>query len=171
MINEKEITLTPLQDEEVALCEQWLKKDFIYERFCPRGEEEFQSWMDEINGRNDVYDSRNFFMVHCDSVKIGFCLLLDLNSEPEYVAELYPDLTGQIAKNDALELGYCIGEEDYLAKGIGKIIVSKLEEEAKKFGAKIILADPDETNIPSVKVLLANSFEKVKDGDYRKELI
>jgi len=169
-MNEKEITLTPLKDEEVAQCAQWLKKDFVYERFCPDGEEEFQSWMDEINGRNGDYDSRKFFMVHCDSAKVGFCLLLDLESEPEYVAELYPDLTGQIAKNDALELGYCIGEEDYLGKGIGKIIIKKLEEEARKNGAKIILADPDETNIPSVKVLLANGFEKNKDGDYRKEL-
>ena len=170
MINEKEITLAPLQDDEVALCEQWLRKGFVYERFCPEGEEEFQSWMDEINGRNDVYESRKFFMVHCDSAKIGFCLLLDLNSEPEYVAELYPDLVGQIAESDALELGYCIGEEDYLGKGVGKIIITKLEEEARKNGAKIILADPDETNIPSVKVLLANGFKKIKDGDYRKEL-
>jgi len=170
MTNEKEITLTPLKDEEVALCEKWLRKDFVYERFCPDGEEEFQSWIDEINGRNDVYDSRKFFMVHCDSAKIGFCLLLDLNSEPEYVAELYPDLVGQIAKNHALELGYCIGEEDCLGKGIGKAIVNKLEQEAKKLGAKMILADSDETNIPSVKVLLANGFEKIKDGDYRKTL-
>ena len=169
-MKEKEITLTPLQDEELAMCEQWLRKDFVYERFCPDGQEEFQSWMDEINGRNDVYDSRKFYVVHFDLTKIGFCLLLDLKSEPEYVAELYPDLADSIAENDALELGYCIGEEDYLGKGIGKIIIKKLEEEARKNGAKIILADPDETNVASVKVLLANGFEKIKDGDYRKDL-
>jgi len=34
----------------------------------------------------------------------------------------------------------------------------------------MLLADADNKNIPSVKMLLANGFEQYKDGDYYKQL-
>ncbi len=61
-----------------------------------------------------------------------------------------------------------IGEEEYLNKGIGKIIIKKLEEKIIEIGGKEILADPNPKNIPSINVLLSNGFVKIKDGDYRK---
>ena len=35
----------------------------------------------------------------------------------------------------------------------------------------MLLADPSAENIPSIKVLVANGFQKVKDEDYRKLLL
>ena len=70
-------------------------------------------------------------------------------------------------KETVFEIGYLIGEEEYLGKGIGKIIVKKLIGEIAEIGGKEILADPDEANVLSIRTLLSNGFVKVKDCDYR----
>jgi len=179
MMNEHNIQLTAFQDEDVALFTQWLDKDYFYKWFCCDGKEgeqaridgleERQAWLHEVISREEN-PHRHQFIVNCDGRKIGFGVCIDLIGEPEYVTEQYPDLNGKIKAGEAFELGYGIGEETYLNKGIGKIIIKKLEEKCYKLGALLLLADPNEENIPSVKVLSANGFEKYKDGDYRKQL-
>ena len=179
MITESNIQLTAFQDEDVVLFTQWLEKDYIFKWFCGDGKEgeqaridgqsEKQDWLDEVIEREDN-PHRHLFIVLYNGVKIGFGICIDLSGEPKYTAEQYPDLYRNIKQGEALELGYCIGEETYLNKGIGKIIIKKLEETCRKLGATVALADPNEKNIPSVKVLMANGFEKFKDGDYRKQL-
>ena len=177
MISEHNIQLTPFLDEDVALFTQWLEKDYIYKWFCCDGKEdrqacfdgleEKQAWLDEVTNRQQRPHA-HLFIITCDGAKIGFGLCIDLFYEPEFLKEQYPDLNGIIMAGQAFELGYCIGEEAYLNKGIGKIIVKKLEEKCLELGAVLLLADPHEENIPSVKVLQSNGFEKHKDGDYRK---
>lgn len=73
-------------------------------------------------------------------------------------------------KNHTYEIGYLIGEEEYLNKGIGKRIIQLLEEKIIQIGGKEISADPSEENIISIKVLLKNGFTKKSDGDYRKTI-
>jgi len=174
-----DIQLTAFQEEDVPLFTQWLDKDYIYKWFCCDGKEdgqayidgleEKQAWLDEVTNREERPHG-HLFIVTCNGNKIGFGICIDLIGEPEYMEEQYPDLHQKIKAGEALELGYCIGEEAYLNKGIGKIIIKRLEEECRKLGAALMLADPNEENIPSVKVLLANGFEKYKSGDYRKRL-
>ena len=178
-MSEHDIQLIAFQEEDVPLFTQWLDKDYIYKWFCCDGKEgeqacidgleERQAWLDEITNREERPHGY-LFIVTCNGNKIGFGICIDLTGEPEYVAEQYPDLNEKIKAGEAFELGYCIGEETYLSKGIGKIIIKRLEEECRKLGAVLLLADPDEENISSVKVLLFNDFEKYKNGDYRKQL-
>jgi len=107
------------------------------------------------------------FIVYHENKKIGFCLYFDCCYLPEYTQENYgitPDL------NSVFEIGYLIGEEEYLNRGIGKIIIKKLEEKIIEAGGKEIVADPGEENTISIKTLLSNGFVKIKDGDYRKKL-
>ena len=171
MINEKDVPITPLLDEDVALFEKWLEKDYIYKWLCTTGEEERQAWVDEIKGRHDTHRHMKHFIVSVGKQeKIGFGLCVDLFHDPAYVKEFYEDLAGTIRENEAYELGYFIGEEAFLNQGLGKIIIQKLEDKVTELGGKLLLADPDEKNIPSIKVLMANGFQKVKDGDYRKAL-
>ncbi len=66
------------------------------------------------------------------------------------------------------KIGYLIGEEEYLNRGIGKMIIRKLEEKIIELGGREIAADPSEENVASIKVLLSNGFKKKSDGDYRK---
>lgn len=89
----------------------------------------------------------------------------DLEEEGHDFESLYGDI---LEKNHTYEIGYLIGEEEYLNRGIGKMIIWKLEEKIIELGGREIAADPSEENAVSIKVLLSNGFKKKSDGDYRK---
>jgi len=165
-INENEITLKPLQKEDINIFVKWLDKEYIYKWLCPEGEEQRQEWLDEVSNLNGKYNHLKHFIVNYKNKKIGYSLYVDLYFEPEYSQKNYMI---NVNKNTFYEIGYLIGEEEYLNKGIGKIIVKKLEEKIIKIGGKEILADPDQDNIASIKTLLSNGFIKIKDCDYRKK--
>lgn len=78
--------------------------------------------------------------------------------------EMYGDVAEQ---NHTYEIGYLIGEEEFLNRGIGKRIIQILEDRIIEIGGKEIAADPAEENIISIKTLLSNGFKKKSDGDYR----
>ena len=166
-IKDKEIVLKPLMVEDINLFKKWLEKEYIYKRFCPDGEEEKEAWLNEVKNVNGKYNHYKQFIVYYNDIKIGYCLYMDIHFEQEYSMEVYGKTFDE---NYAHEIGYCIGEEMYLSKGIGKIIIKKLEEKIIEIGGKEILADPDEENIISIKTLLSNGFIKIKNGDYRKKL-
>jgi len=167
-IKENQIALRPLLDKDINTFSRWLNKDYIYKWLCPDGEEYRQAWLDEVSNRNDKYNFMKHYIVCCNNKEIGFCLYMDCYFEREYIPEHYGMTVDE--KETVFEIGYFIGEEEYLNKGIGKIIVKKLEEKIIEIGGKEILADPDEENIISIKTLLSNGFIKVKDGDYRKRI-
>ena len=167
-IKENEIALKPLLDKDISTFGKWLDKEYIYKWLCPTGEEYREAWLDEVTNRNGKYSFMKHFIVYCNDKAIGFCLYLDCFFEHEYIPEHFRIA---VDKKEAIyEIGYFIGEEEYLNRGIGKIIVKKLEEKIIEIGGKEILADPDEKNIISIKTLLSNGFIKIKDADYRKRL-
>ena len=145
MFDKDGIVLKPLLDEDIPLFDRWLSKDYIYKWLCPDGEEQREAWLDEVNNRNGKYDFIRHFIVYYKDKKIGYCLFAD-----------------------CYEIGYLIGEEEYLNRGIGKMIIWKLEEKIIELGGREIAADPSEENAASIKVLLSNGFKKKSDGDYRK---
>ena len=165
--DKNEITLTPLTDKDVGLFDKWLNQEYIYPWFCPDGEEQREEWLNEVRNADGKYDHAKHFIVNHRDKQIGYGLYIDCHFEPEYSLENY----GQtFDENDAYEIGFLIGEKEYLGKGIGKIIVAKLEEKIVEAGGKEMLADPDETNTASVRTLQGNGFIKIKDGDYRKKV-
>jgi len=172
-ITKNEITIKPIQDGDISLFDEWLNKAYVYKWLCPDGEGQKEAWLDEVNNRNGKYDFIKHFIVYYKNKKIGYCLcadcffLKDLEEEGHDFESLYGDIT---KKNHTHEIGYLIGEEEYLNKGIGKIIIQKLEEKIIEMGGREISADPSEENIFSIKVLLSNGFMKKADGDYRKVL-
>lgn len=168
VIKENEIVLKPLLDKDINIFSKWLDKGYIYKWLCPDGEVYRDAWLDEVNNRNGKYSFMKHFIVYCNDTKIGFCLYMDSYFEHDYIPEHYGITVKE--KESVYEIGYFIGEEEYLGKGIGKIIVKKLEEKIIKLGGKLILADPAEENIISIKTLLSNGFVKIKDEDYRKQV-
>lgn len=164
-IENDKITIKPLRDEDVDTFSKWLAKEYIYKWFCPDGEEHKAAWLNEINNRNTQYHYMNHFIVYYNDRAIGFCLYLDCYFEKEYIPEHYGRTVDK--KETVFEIGYLIGEEEYLGKGFGGVIVKKLIEKIAEIGGKEILADPDEENIISIRTLLSNGFIKVKDCDYR----
>lgn len=171
IINKNEIIIKPIQDKDMPLFEKWLDKEYIYKRFCPDGEENREAWLDEVNGK---YNFQKHFIVYHNDKKIGYCLYTDcfFLKDLEEAGHDFEDLYGDVAeKNHTYEIGYLIGEEEYLHKGISKIIIQKLEEKIIELGGCEIAADPSEENAFSIKALISNGFKKKKDGDYRKMLI
>ena len=166
IINKDEIVIKPIQDEDIPLFDIWLDKNYIKKWF---GEKE--DWLDEVNERNGKYSFLKHFIVYHNNRKIGYCLyadcffLKDLEEEDHDFKDLYGDVA---EKNHTYEIGYLIGEEEFLNRGISKIIIQILEEKIIETGGKEISADPSEENIFSIKALLSNGFKKKKDGDYRK---
>lgn len=171
IINKSEIKIKPIQDEDIPLFEKWLDKGYIYKWLCPKGKEQRNAWVEEVNNRNSKYDFMKHFIVYHNDKKIGYCLyadcffLKDLDEEGHDFESLYGDI---VEKNHTYEIGYLIGEEEYLKKGISKIVIQKLEDKIIDLGGREISADPSEENIFSIKALLSNGFKKKKDGDYRK---
>ena len=167
-IKESEIALMPLLDKDISIFSKWLSKEYIYKWLCPSGEEHREAWLDEINNRNDKYNYMRHFIVNYNDKKIGFCFYMDCYFEQDYIPKHYGITVDK--KESVFEIGYLIGEEEYLGKGIGNIIVKKLEEKITEIGGKEILADPNEENTISIKTLLNNGFIKIKNGDYRKQI-
>ncbi len=171
VINRSEIKIKIFQDEDILLFSKWLDKGYISKWLCPEGKDQKADWLDEVNERNGRYSFLKHFIVYHNDTKIGYCLyadcffLKDLEEEGHDFENLYGDI---VEKNHTYEIGYLIGEEIYLNKGIGKIIIQILEEKIIELGGHEISADPSEENIFSIKALLSNGFKKKKDGDYRK---
>lgn len=172
-ISKNEIAIKPIQNEDIPLFEKWLDKEHIFKWLCPDGERQRETWLDEINNKDGRYDFLKHFIVYYNDRKIGYCLYADCfflkNLEEE--GHDFESLYGTVAKeNHTYEISYLIGEEEYLNKGISKIIIQKLEEKIIEMGGHEISADPSEENSFSIKALLSNGFKKKKDGDYRKIL-
>ncbi|NDV97578.1 GNAT family N-acetyltransferase [Dysgonomonas sp. 521] len=174
VINKRNILLKPLLKEDMPLFEEWLNKGYVYKWLCPDGEEQRKAWLEEVNNKDGKYNFLTHFIVYHNERKIGYCLyadcffLKDLEEEGHDFESLYGDVT---EKNHTFEIGYLIGEEEYLNKGISKIVIQQLEEKITALGGREITADPSEENTFSIKALLSNGFMKKKDGDYRKAII
>lgn len=171
LINKSDISLKPLLPEDIPLFEKWLDKDYIYKRLCPDGEEQREAWLNEVTNKDGKCDFLSHFIVYHNDRKIGYCLyadcffLKDLEEEGHDFEGLYGDVS---EPNHTFEIGYLIGEEDYLNKGISKVVIQQLEEKIIELSGREISADPSEENSYSVKALLSNGFKKKRDGDYRK---
>lgn len=173
-VNNNDIVLKPLLAEDIPLFEKWLNKEYVYKRLCPEGDEQKDTWLDEVHNKDGKYDFINHFIVYHNNRKIGYCLYVDcfFLKDLEETGHDFEDLYGDIIEeNHTYEIGYLIGEEEYLNKGISKIVIQKLEEKITELGGREIAADPSEENIFSVKALLSNGFRKKKEEDYRKTIV
>jgi RimJ/RimL family protein N-acetyltransferase len=172
MTTEDQISIRPLRDEDIPLFDRWLDKEYIYTRFCPTGEER-EAWLDEVTDKEGKYGYITHFIVWCGGRKIGYCFYADcffirVFEEGGYTSEMqYGDVC---EPNHTYEIGYLIGEEEYLNRGICKIVIGLLEEKIRDLGGLEIAADPSEENIFSVKALLSRGFTKKSDEDYRKTI-
>ena len=169
MINKKEILLKPLNEEDISLLNTWLDKEYIQKWFGKK-----EDWLNEINERDGKYGFLKHFIIYHNDRRIGYCLyadcfsLKDIEEDGHDFKSLYEGVTEE---NHTFEIGYLIGEEEYLNRGIGKRIIQMLEEKLIEIGVKVIAADPVEENIISIKALLSNGFQKKSDGDYRKVIV
>ena len=148
------IVLETITDEDIELIKQWLQKDYIKKWYDP-----VTDWINELKNRNGEYSFIKHFIVKNNFEKIGFCQYYDC-----FVAK---ELWYQVNKqNYTFSIDYLIGDENYLDKGYGKKIIRQLINKIKIEGGKEIIVQPDEENILSNKVLLANGFTYKQNEKY-----
>jgi len=142
---------------DVAVFEEWLYKDYIKQWFGDPKE-----WLDEVNNDDGKFDWINHFIVEYDSAPIGFCQYFDCKNAPEgFGWEKEPPGT--------FSIDYLIGEEAFLRKGIGSVIIQKLIALiTARENPKSIIADPVKENKDSIKLLEKNGFTFDETSGFHK---
>lgn len=144
-------------NEDIKTIEMWLKKEHIRKWF-----HDTEDWLDEIKGRNNEYSWINHFIVMHNDKDIGFCQYYDC-----YNARELEDWYTVEEKNHTFSIDYLIGEESYLGKGFGKLIVKILTKwiETKEKGSKIVV-QPEKDNHASCGILIANGYTYNEQFEY-----
>lgn len=108
------------------------------------------AYSEETIGIEDFYDFIDEKKVHCSFViknnqekVIGFCILNSYNSLSTF--------------SESAKTMYFIDKE-YTGKGIGTLVLNKLEDEAGKKGIKKLLANVSSENVNSIKFHQKNGF-------------
>jgi len=143
----KNIFIRKFDNADMPLIKSWLNKDYIKKWYG-----EPQEWLVEIKNVRGEYDWLNHFIVEYDGVSLGFCQYYDCSKTPKGF-EWDNEPLGTFA------IDYLIGEEQFLNKGLGRVIIQKLIELIiAKETPKQIIADPVKENLISIKLLERNGF-------------
>lgn len=158
----KELSLRPCEDGDIALLARWLEQEYILKWY-----HDPDDWLAEFRGRHGEYSWIHHFMVMESGVPIGFCQYYDCfdagDMEDWYTVE---------GKGDAFSIDYLIGEETRLGKGYGKAIVRLLTETVRRQEqAKRIIVQPDRDNHASNHVLMANGYVYDEKQNYYCKLL
>jgi len=144
---EEDIILRPIQDDDINIMKVWLYKDYIHKWY-----KQPEEWLLEIQNRKEEYSFIHHYIVLRDNVPIGFC---------QYYSciDVYEEEYKSFPREGTYSIDYLIGEEVFLKKGIGKIIVKRLIEKIRAHSdAKLIVVQPELENTSSCNVLRANEF-------------
>jgi RimJ/RimL family protein N-acetyltransferase len=146
-INKSNVFLRPAGAGDYRQIETWLGKDYIKKWY---GEPE--EWLAEIRNDSGEFDWLNHYIVMYRDSPIGFCQYYDCAKTPEgFEWDNEPE--------GSFSIDYLIGEEAYLKKGLGSVIVKQLcgliryRENPVQF-----VADPVPENTDSIRLLERNGF-------------
>ena len=132
---------------DFPMLEVWLNKDYIKQWYG-----ELEEWIEEIKNRDGKFDWLNHYIVEVDNKSIGFCQYFDCSKAPKGF-EWDDEPPGTFA------IDYLIGEENFLGKGFGTVIIQELIELILEIEDPIqIIADPVKENVKSIKLLEKNGF-------------
>lgn len=119
------LELRVINDNDVSLIETWLNAEHVKRWFEVPGVCTIDDWMSEINGRNEEFKWLKHLIVLWRGTPIGFCVYYKCIDSDE-------DL-GDISLLGAYGIGYCIGEQSLVGKGLGKRIINLLVSEIFSF--------------------------------------
>ena len=146
-IDKNMISLRPAAKCDLPLIRIWLNKDYIKKWYGEPDE-----WLAEIRNDCGEFGWLNHYIVMFADTPIGFCLYYDCSKTPEGF-EWEHEPRGTFA------IDYLIGEEVYLKKGLGSVIVQKLCKLISSLEKPVqFIADPVPENTDSIKLLERNGF-------------
>ncbi len=150
-----EITFRPILDKDIPLVEKW-----IYQEHVLKWYHEPEEWVREMKERNGEFSFLNHFIVYDEDKPFAFCQYYDCFDAQE-------DWYTVDSIGHTYSIDYLIGDEMYLGKGYGKLIIAALMEKISNHkNAKRIVAQPEKENIPSCKSLESNGFLYDNENQY-----
>jgi RimJ/RimL family protein N-acetyltransferase len=142
------ITLQKIANDYISLIKKWLNKEYIIKWFSDPEE-----WITEIKLRETTYSFIKHFIVFHNKKPIGFCQYYTIDDSKEDDYKAYTHM-------NAYSIDYVIGEEEYLERGFGKLIIQEmLNRIFNEENNSIIVVKPEKDNIKSCKTLLSVGFE------------
>lgn len=143
LFDTRKVALRPLIKSDFALVETWLNKDYI-KKWLGDPEE----WMAEIRNENGEHSYYTHFIVMYADISFGYCQYYDASKTPK----------GYEWDNEH-GIGYFIGEENCLNKGLGDYIVQTVCQYAiEEVDPVQLFADPSLENVKSIRLLERNGF-------------
>ena len=135
---------------------KWCSKQFVYEWF----EQRILSLDEIINKyKNKLNDGKqDLFIIKCNNKDIGLFQIYRFENDVNY-EELNQ-------YNNIYEYDLFIGDEEYLSKGIGSIVVKMINEMIyNKYQADAIILRPFEKNVRAVKCYEKCDFKLIEKYD------
>lgn len=145
------IELIKFTDEldNYKLMYKWCSKEFVYEWF----EQRILS-LDEIIGKYKtklMNQKQKLFFINYNNKNIGFVQIY------EYIDKKYDGLN---TDNNIYEYDIFIGEDEYLSRGIGSLIINYINEFIyKEYSCDCIILRPFKRNIRAIKCYQKNGFK------------
>ena len=142
-----DIALRPVTPEDFPTIEDWLHKAYIRKWYGDP-----QDWMAEIRNDSGTFGWLRHLMAIDGATPIGFCQYYDCaQTQPGFAWEHEPPGT--------FGIDYLIGEEAYLHKGLGNVLLQALIRRiGTRENAVRLIADPVPENMQSIRLLTRNGF-------------
>lgn len=147
IVDNNMLSLRPVNKQDFPTIEAWLNKDYIKKWYGEPDE-----WMSEIRSDSGDFGWLNHYIVLYQDMSIGFCQYYDCSKTP-------PGFEWDSEPQGTFCIDYLIGQEFFLKKGLGSVIVQQLcrliciQENPVQ-----IIADPVPENSDSIKLLERNGF-------------
>ena len=141
------VTLRESNSNDISIIEVWLNKDYIKKWYGDPKE-----WLDEIQNVSGDFGWLNHYIAEYEGIPFGFCQYYDCGKTPKgYEWDNEPPGT--------FGIDYMIGEEAFLGRGLGSIMIKKLIDLIiSKENPTQIFADPAKENAASIKLMEKNGF-------------
>lgn len=138
-------------DNDYSKLYNWCQNEYVYKWF----EQRKLSYNEIVNKYQTKLkdDNQKLFIIKCNNIDIGYTQIY------KYINDI--NLPLDICKN-IYEFDLFIGENNYLSKGIGKIIINKICETIyKKYNADAIILRVFKENIRAIKCYEKCNFKKI----------
>lgn len=141
------LSLRPVGSDDFVIIEAWLNKEYIRKWYGDPGE-----WLAEIRNEGGRFDWIHHFIVMCGGQPIGFCQYYDC-------AQTQEGFSWAEEPSGTFGIDYLIGEENYLKKGLGGMIVGQLCSLIRSLELPVqMIADPLTENTASIRLLEGQGF-------------
>lgn len=158
------ITFQPLQASHFPLLLKWLETPHVKTwwdedvQWTPKLiEEKYGSYVHGYNLEQGVKKPLQAYVIYSGAQPIGYIQLYNPRDylREELLEDLPPSLAG---------LDFFIGEEEYLGKSLGSLILQQFLKEYADPLYDACLVDPDTANIKAIRTYEKAGFKKIRTG-------